>query len=98
MSIESKIDEILQGIPEVYERGISDGMTRELRPATETNIGGVIIGENLSVTPNGTVTVKTASKISLEEKLPAKSSDVAKCIDDAYMTNEEIDELLANFN
>lgn len=83
-------------IRKIYSKGVADGQ-HALEPATETKLGGIIIGENLSVTSDGTTTVKTSNEISEENKLPAKSSDVYRYLDNSCLTNTEIETILNNF-
>jgi len=88
-------------VKQVYSKGMEHGAEinkYELPVATESTLGGIKIGENISAMLDGTATVKTASEISAGDSAPAKASAVYKAIDDAYLTNEEIEELINNFS
>lgn len=88
-------------VKQVYSKGVEYGAETskyELPVATKSTLGGIKIGENIAAMLDGTTTVKTASKISADDTTPAKASAVYKAIDDAYLTNEEIEELLNQFS
>ncbi len=55
-------------VPEAYER--------ELQPATTTTLGGVIVGENLAITPAGVLSVVTADEVEHDNTKPITSAAV----------------------
>lgn len=48
----------------------------ELTPATKDKLGGVIVGDNLSVTRSGVLSVDTATDISADNTKPATAAQV----------------------
>jgi len=47
-----------------------------LTPATKTRLGGIIVGNNLSVTENGTLSVDMAEEIEKDNTRPISSAQV----------------------
>ena len=83
----------------LYSKGVADGQAIGfvLEPATETKLGGIKIGENLSTETDGTTTVKTSSGVTADGNLPVKSSDVYKTLDSSRLTNEDIENILKGY-
>lgn len=48
----------------------------ELSPATTETLGGIIVGENLSITPTGVLSVLTADEVQHDNTLPITSAAV----------------------
>lgn len=60
----------------VHTGGGSSAIPTELLPATKTRLGGIIVGNNLSVTENGTLSVDMAEDIEKDNTRPISSAQV----------------------
>lgn len=49
----------------------------DINAATRTTLGGIIVGDNLNITEEGVLTVKTAAKVEEDNTLPITSAAVA---------------------
>lgn len=56
----------------VFVRGGMDGLT----PATRTKLGGIKVGEDLEITPDGVLSVTKATEVELDNTHPITSAAV----------------------
>ena len=59
---------------------VTGGVMVELKPATEETLGGIIVGDNLSIQENGKLSVDTAEKVEAGDKRPVTADGVYRVI------------------